>query len=158
MKTRVFSATTGARLIFAADVWRTMHRYRQTRAGAHEAGGALLGRHLLDCVDVVVDSVTTPQPGDRRSRARFFRSRTHSSLAVRSWRASQGTQDYLGLWHTHPERMPTPSWVDMLDWKRAVKDGGYCGPHLFFVIVGTVETRIWHGDRTGKITHCKSSE
>lgn len=155
VKAKIFAANGGARLIFTADAWRTMHRYRQARAAAPEAGGALLGRHLLDSEDIVVDSVTTPQPGDRRSRTRFFRSHRHASLAVRGWQASDYTQDYLGLWHTHPERVPAPSWIDVLDWRRAVKEGGYIGPNLFFVIVGIVETRIWRGDRMGTIKHLK---
>src|SRR5438874_2030398 len=96
----------GSRLIFSEDAWKTLLRHRQTQAGAHEAGGVLLGRHLLNSDDVAVDSATTPQPGDRRSRTLFFRSRRHAALALREWEASQGTQDFLGLWHTHPERAP----------------------------------------------------
>lgn len=69
MKTQIFSTTSGVRLIFAADAWRSVHRYRQKGGAVPEAGGALLGRHLLDSEDVVVDSITTPQPTNRPTLA-----------------------------------------------------------------------------------------
>jgi hypothetical protein len=82
----------GARLSFTSDAWRSMQGFRQARTAAPEASGALLGRHLLRSEDIVVDSVTTPQPGDRRSRTRFFRSRRHASLAfVRGRRPKERT-------------------------------------------------------------------
>ncbi len=71
-----------------------------------EAGGVLLGRHLLDTEDVVVDEVTTPQKSDRRSRFSFFRSKRHNVIAQDRWSEDASTLAYLGSWHTHPERDP----------------------------------------------------
>ncbi len=56
----------------------------------------MLGRHLLDSEDIVVDEVTIPQSTDRRSRFCFFRSGTVLDLPGEHW-----------LWDKRPE-CPAP--------------------------------------------------
>ena len=123
-----------------------------------EAGGVLLGRHILDTSDMVVDRGTTPQPGDRRSRFHFFRARRcHQELINRAWQEGGGTCTYLGEWHTHPEPGPTPSWIDWLDWRRKLAFDRFTEP-IFFVIVGTAETRAWEGRRDGHLMALRRRE
>ena len=111
----------------------------------------LLGRHLRDRSAFVVDTATTPLPGDRRSRTRFHHAqRRHQAIIDAAWRESEGTCIYLGEWHTHPEPVPTPSPLDVRDWKRRLHDDHYTEP-LFFVIIGTVGTSVWEGWRSGLI-------
>jgi len=114
-----------------------------------EAGGILLGRHLLDSHDVVVDEVSTPQSGDRRGRFSFFRSSRHEFVARQRWLDQERTSAYLGLWHTHPESDPTPSSVDRRDWQQAVSTDTFEGDRLFFPIVGTHRIRVWALSRRG---------
>lgn len=122
-----------------------------------EGGGVLLGRHLLDTDDVVVDEVTTPQPADRRGRFRFFRSKQHGVVAHARWLAQESTLAYLGLWHTHPERDPSPSCIDIRDWENATRHDVFEGDRLFFVIVGTERIRVWMKPRKGAIEQlCES--
>jgi len=111
----------------------------------------LLGRHLLDSEDVVVDEVTVPQSTDRRTRFSFFRSKKHEAIAKERWQAEASTLAYLGLWHTHPEDSPTPSSVDRSDWEQAVAKDTFDGPRLFFPIVGRKEIRVWTKNRTSGI-------
>jgi integrative and conjugative element protein (TIGR02256 family) len=121
--------------------------FAQTGPSVREAGGVLLGRHILDSRDIVVDQVTTPMRGDRRSRQGFFRAAHHHQQAIdRAWIQSGGTCTYLGEWHTHPEAYPNPSEIDRLDWQRKLREDRYSQP-IFFVIVGTVEIRVWEGGR-----------
>lgn len=128
-----------------------MGAHAQRSLSQREAGGVLLGRYLLDSDNMVVDEVTTPQKGDRRTRFGFFRSKQHSILAHAKWAASQGTMAYFGLWHTHPELDPTPSYVDRQDWTKAVAKDLFQGEELFFPIVGIERIRVWTKSRNGPI-------
>jgi integrative and conjugative element protein (TIGR02256 family) len=147
----VFVVSSGQRLVFADEAVRQMRAHAQRSRWQAEAGGVLLGRHLLESKDLAVDEVTVPQKEDRRSRFAFFRSKQHSALALARWAASLGTAAYLGLWHTHPERDPSPSNVDRHDWERAVRLDAFEGDRLFFPIVGIDRIRVWAKTRTGPI-------
>ena len=131
------------RLIIADEAVMQMKGFAQNQSWDTEAGGVLLGRHLLDSSDIVIDEVTQPQSTDRRSRFGFFRSKKHEALAQERWRQSVKTAAYLGLWHTHPEEDPMPSAIDQADWRQAVACDTYDGERLFFPIVGTRCIRVW---------------
>jgi integrative and conjugative element protein (TIGR02256 family) len=145
----VYRVTPRQRLIIVEHALRQLQAFAQHRWWNCEAGGVLLGRHLLDSHDVVVDEVSTPQNSDRRSRFGFFRSSKHEQVARQRWSQENSTSAYLGLWHTHPERDPTPSGVDRRDWQQAVAGDTYEGDRLFFPIVGTHRIRIWTLSRRG---------
>lgn len=145
----VYRVTAGQRLIIVDQAVEQLRFFAQCRWWQAEAGGVLLGRHLLDNHDVVVDEVTTPQSADRRSRFAFFRSRRHEVMAQERWRQQAGTSAYLGLWHTHPEPDPSPSAVDRRDWEQAVAGDAFEGNRLFFPIVGTNSIRVWTLSRHG---------
>lgn len=68
-------------IYFTPDVCQRLERHRQFGERSQEAGGVLLGRHLLDCSDVIVDDITEPARSDRRTFASFFRSLAHQSAA-----------------------------------------------------------------------------
>lgn len=145
-----YQSESGA-LVISEFALEALDRYRQTNWRRREAGGVLLGRHLLEGFDIVVDEVTVPQRSDKRSRYAFFRSSDHQEVVMNRWAASHGTQTYLGLWHTHPESDPTPSTTDLRDWRRACRKDRYFGERLFFLIVGTETISVWRGDRDGSI-------
>jgi len=149
--TLVYRVNSRQRLIIVSNAIEQMQAFAQIQGMQHEAGGVLLGRHLLDGYDVVVDEVTAPQPADRRSRFSFFRSAEHELLAQAHWRNNGGKSAYLGLWHTHPEPDPTPSHVDQTDWNRAVRGDAFEGDRLFFPIIGTRYLRVWALSRRGKL-------
>lgn len=146
---RTFRTRSGHTLHIAAQALVLLSRHRQLSAKVPEAGGVLLGRHLLESEEVVVDEVTEPQVTDRRGRFSFFRSSRHDALARERWLATRETSGYLGLWHTHPEAVPTPSNVDEDDWRLALERDSFEGQHLHFIIVGTAALRVWVG-RNGK--------
>ena len=137
-----------------------MLAHRQHGTQSREAGGVLLGRHLLDCDDLVVDELTEPTRSDRRSWASFFRSLAHQTRTFNRWRRSRATCAYLGSWHTHPEANPHPSNTDFEDWRHALARDRYEGDNLFFVIVGTRRLRVWQGNRRAGIheIHIKETQ
>lgn len=147
MKFRLDEAST---LWFSDEAMEKMMAYRQTSADDTEACGALLGRLFEENDDVSIDDVTIPQKEDVRCRTSVHRSKSHSDLAVKRWRESGRTESFHGLWHTHPENIPTPSGADYADWERVLLNGRYPGSRLVFVIVGLEAMGVWMGKQTGR--------
>lgn len=138
----------GGRLGISAAALDVMQSFTQRGSRDTEAGGVLIGRFIEGGEDVVVDLVTPPLAGDRRSRFRFHRAqRAHQEVIDREWRSSGNTRTYLGEWHTHPEPSPTPSNIDLNDWRRRVKRDTFHGETLHFLIVGQAEVRAWEMQR-----------
>jgi integrative and conjugative element protein (TIGR02256 family) len=136
---------------FGPSALDTIRRHLQLRRDAPEAGGVLLGRYIAGTADVVVDAVTEPMAGDRRSRARFFRHRRGHQLAMdAAWSESGRTCAWLGEWHTHPEPDPSPSFVDRIDWRRKLTVDRY-EEALFFLVAGTDRLRVWEGARRRRV-------
>lgn len=127
-----------------------MMKYRQFKQKDTEAGGILIGRILIENNNFIIDDVSEPMFSDVRKRAKFKRkSETHQAYFDSEWTASDGRCFYLGEWHTHPERNPQPSNIDLKDWKRIV-NLNFESDFLFFIILGTNELKVWCGDRNQK--------
>lgn len=136
------------RLTLTDAVLKTMWGFAQHQRRDKEAGGMLIGHHPLASEDIILDRLTTPQTGDRRSRCRFHRDQAaHQKLLDREWSLSGGKRTYLGEWHTHPDDDPQPSSLDLTSWRAAVRDTGFHGPGLLFIIVGRRRTRCWYGTK-----------
>lgn len=149
--TVTYAISPGRRLVFTTEALAKLQAHVQHTSGAPEAGGVLMGRHLLDSEDLVVDDITIPQLRDRQRRFSFFRSKRHSDIAREEWAAAKGRLAYLGTWHTHPEQDPTPSVVDKNDWKKAVAKDSFEGDRLFFPIIGIERMRVWSVSRSGVV-------
>lgn len=137
------------KLIVVESVVDDLLSFRQLKRRQKEAGGLLIGRHLLSGGHLVVDQITKPTWFDRRRRNFFYRTGSHNKLLYNAWKKSDMTQSLLGLWHTHPEPVPTPSPVDYNDWRTAIEKGAYEGSSLVFLIVGTQANKVWIGDKSG---------
>ena len=141
----VFLRSDAGRIKLSENVLATIDPFAQHSPDAPEAGGVLLGRHLKDNSDIVVDDVSSPMEGDIRRRHFFLRrKRNHQKAIDRAWRESAGTCTYLGEWHTHPEPDPRPSAFDLINWNARMCLDRHSGI-LFFVILGTQSIRIWEG-------------
>lgn len=146
-----FTRVGGGRLQIGPWALAVMRQYVQDAPSKAEAGGILLGRHISGTDDIIVDEVTVPMVGDRRSRFQFFRARRlHQEALDRAWQESDGTCTYLGEWHTHPELCPNPSLVDRLCWQQKLLRDRFTEP-IFFVIVGIAEVRVWEGRRRHRL-------
>ena len=142
-----FLKSDGGSLVLTERVIENMIHFRQHRNRKPESGGLMLGRHILHSNHLVVDVVTVPQHSDRSTRYQFYRSADHQKIAYKHWLESKNTCTYLGNWHTHPESFPSPSFVDKINWKKAIKKDKYEGSTLYFVIVGIKEISCWEGKR-----------
>lgn len=141
-------------LVVGSEPLEAMGRYRQTHPGSLEAGGVLLGRYLAEAPHVIIDEITVPMKGDKRMPMSFHRGHEeHQRLIDQHWHSTRGTCVYLGEWHTHPEPDPTPSSIDLRDWRRRLRSDVFDAVSLFFLILGTKKLRAWEGIRqTDSIT------
>ena len=128
----------------------TLETIRQTAEDArfrHEVGGILLGSCRGDYLHIV--RATPPQAEDRFGFARFWRSASgHQQIASRVWKASGETVTYLGEWHSHPERYPSPSSIDYADWAKQLAKHRR---DLVFVIQGMEGLYLACGRRLGPV-------
>lgn len=144
----IFEITNGGKIKLAGSVIEILQQHKQVNKDSFESGGVLLGRFIKVSKNIVVDKITPPMKGDKQTRFSFKRlSPLHQEIITEEWKKSNGTCNYLGEWHTHPEDYPTPSGVDIKDWKRKLKKDVFSGRYLYFVIAGIKSIEIWEGDR-----------
>lgn len=104
-------------ILIESSVIEVIRGYCQHQTDMPESGGILLGCRRGTHLHIV--TATTPQPDDERKRFRFYRrDKNHQKIAIHQWDMSGNTVDYIGEWHTHPELEPTPSSLDMSEWKK----------------------------------------
>ncbi|HEV7877184.1 Mov34/MPN/PAD-1 family protein [Bradyrhizobium sp.] len=104
-----------------------------------ERGGILLG--LRRGPHLHIDEATLPMRWDIGTMFAFQRSsRGHKELALRRWRQSHKTIDWVGEWHSHPERFASPSSIDIRSWRAITRDRA---APMAFLIIGL--ERNWIG-------------
>jgi integrative and conjugative element protein (TIGR02256 family) len=132
--------TLNAFILVEDEVINIVEQHAQKSGTSLEAGGILLGyrrgKHLH------ITSATEPASNDKRSRFRFERDiEPHQGIARQHWLSSNQKIDYLGEWHTHPETNPSPSQLDMTEWRKVLESSR----NIFaFLIVGS-ERKHWLG-------------
>lgn len=130
---------SGALLLIEPEVLQRLVVFRQLDSWAPEAGGILLGYRRGNHTQII--DLTVPTKRDVQRRFAFFRHATdHQVAATRHWKESGETMDYVGEWHTHPEDDPSPSGVDLRNWKDIASNASR---PMFFVIVGRLSN--WYG-------------
>ncbi|WP_211960895.1 Mov34/MPN/PAD-1 family protein [Cupriavidus plantarum] len=135
----------GAKILIEAEVLERLFQFRQVDLNSPESGGILMGYRRQHHLHIV--AISSPQPGDKQQRFRFHRqAESHQRIALRHWRAQKQTMDYLGEWHTHPEARPSPSSIDMGEWRRLCASKAV---PMVFLIVGN-QCAIWVGVGEGK--------
>jgi integrative and conjugative element protein (TIGR02256 family) len=147
----IFRSSRNGELRITETVMQDMLKFIQNAHFKLEAGGVVLGKMFESSNNLSVELVTVPNRSDKRSRLRFFRKqRGHQETIDRKWAESNGTINYLGEWHTHPEKVPIPSTVDMNNWISHTKNAKYHGNKMIFLILGTEAIRafeIFHGEK-----------
>lgn len=105
------------KIFFTNDVLRLLAGFIQVKQGQHEAGGILLGQ--VKEKDIYITRISFPSIRDKSSRYSFKRSKTNAQAIIDYEFLNSGKRTiYLGEWHTHPEKLPTPSNVD----RKMIKD------------------------------------
>ncbi|WP_147393753.1 Mov34/MPN/PAD-1 family protein [Ammoniphilus oxalaticus] len=144
MNGQTFLLPSGKKLKLREPAIEKMIKYRQLSSNDNEAGGILIGRILIESSDYIIDDITVPMKNDICRRTRFIRSsKEHQEYFNEKWEESEGRCFYLGEWHTHPEDIPYPSFIDFNDWERIVHQG-HESNDMFFIIVGIKKIHVWH--------------
>lgn len=130
--------------------------FRQYGVETPEAGGYLVGYHMTNS-NFVLEDITTPYTLDIRNRYRFIlRDFRHKLHLIKLKRYGSF---YMGVWHSHPQKIPEPSYVDLNDWKETVMTDKTGCRYIFFIILGYTHFRIWCGDlilnRITELNECR---
>ena len=122
-------------IVLAPQALKVFWKHRQRFFWQAEAGGVLLGKRRGKHIEVVLAS--EPMPADRREQFFFERNvEGHLPFAKAAWRAGHFAVDYVGEWHTHPQRLPLPSSIDRAEWRKLAAARPPTSP-LLTIVVGT---------------------
>ena len=128
------------------DVIRQFFKHRQIRFLSKESGGILLGRVYEN--KITVETATTPGKGDKRGPFFFHRNRARAQrLLENAFNESNGEQTYLGEWHSHKEKNPSPSRKDIIEIEAAFRMSRLHTNFILCIIVGNQDKlgNLWIG-------------
>lgn len=129
------------------DVLQSLLKHIQHQPHHPESCGVMIGRELHNG-SIIVDMVTEPQETDIQTRFYCKRNEAyHQAEVEKAWHESDGTANYLGEWHTHPEDHPVASFFDRLQWRQLNEKIEIDSNRLFFVIVGRKSISVYMMNR-----------
>ena len=126
---------SGQTIILSDTVVEHLKRYRQMHNRQYEAGGQLFAR--FDGLRVIVEEATGPRRSDRRTRLSYTPHRFAEQREINS-RYKRGLH-YVGDWHTHPEKIPSPSIIDVRSIDDCVGKSEHSLNGFILIVVGTDE-------------------
>jgi integrative and conjugative element protein (TIGR02256 family) len=107
--------------------------HQQSDRNSSEAGDQLFARFKGE--QIRVERATGPRAADRRSRYGYIPDRRGEQEEIDSMH-SRGLH-FIGDWHTHPERIPTPSASDIRSIRQAVTESKHHLNGFILLIAGT---------------------
>lgn len=117
---------------FSNRVIEKLKTFIQKSPASTEAGGLLIG--YKRGLHFEITDITYPYKGDIRKRNFFERKdKEHINKLQYIHKLSLAQKGFLGEWHTHPEKNPRPSLLDITEWK---KTANYNKDILLFLIIG----------------------
>ena len=131
------------RLVFTHRVLKHLHQQRQIKRKQSEAGGQLFAKITPQVVKVV--AATGPHMRDLRKRFSFIPNKRRLRKEINEY-FLKGLH-YVGDWHTHPQKIPKPSWLDLISMRECYIKSSHELDHFILVILGnSIGTkRIWVG-------------
>lgn len=137
-----YADDNGHLVVIMSSVVERLHYHRQISPFSLEAAGVLIGERREN--HLVIHAISEPGPGDFRTRFAVVRKGPHHQALVDELHLkSGGTMNYLGEWHTHPERFPTPSITDKASWQKDITSS----EPMIVLIVGQIS--MWCGKQLG---------
>lgn len=113
---------------------------------AKHSAGVMIGRHIIDTEDVVVDEVTVEALGNRVSRS----SEPHESAHTAWYLRTDGRIGYIGEWQTAKTGDYLGGYA--AEWQRRLREDKTGFPHTLFALVYPDGVRLWEGEvATGRI-------
>jgi integrative and conjugative element protein (TIGR02256 family) len=95
----------------SSNVIKIFENLKQQNKKSHESGGILLGQITGNKVYIL--KASTPNKFDKSSRYSFECNKDSAQVIIDyEFNNSNQKTIYLGEWHTHPETIPSPSFID----------------------------------------------
>jgi integrative and conjugative element protein (TIGR02256 family) len=139
--TIVFSC--GKRALIIPPHVQDIFRINQQPQGSLERGGILLGYAYNDHDEIT--TVSTPNKLDKKGPFFFHRNKNAAQAKINTeWLNSSGSCIYLGEWHTHSQKNPTPSITDKTMIYGVLESTIMDLDYLYLIIVG-LESTYWIG-------------
>lgn len=133
---RKFILNNELKFVIEDDVLNDIYRYRPEDY-KYENGGVLLGKYSKKNNTYIITNVSTTSSKDRKGRYFFIRSKKQAQIIIdKLWKDSKGEINYLGEWHTHDEKYPTPSWTDQKLVKQMINNKNIEIENVFMLILG----------------------
>lgn len=130
------------RVYLGRKVITVLEAHKQLEKWSKESFGVLVGSRSLDGKSFWIEDCSSPATNDVSSRTSFtLKDPHHQEMVNIQYESSSGLVGYIGTWHTHPQRTPQPSNLDIDDW--AMCELKNQDRTLFFVIVGTEKTSVF---------------
>lgn len=138
-------------VLLTADALGHMNAYLQRQSDQLEAGGEIYSSSP-DSRGLVITVATGPNPGDQRGY-HSFNPDIKATTLHREQQYAQG-RHAVGLWHTHPEECPSPSWRDRRTTKEYLKAFQNDRERYLMVILGNrgdpANIAVWSAERSGR--------
>lgn len=130
-------------LLISDEVVSKYLTYIESNDFRTESGGIIAGQLNPAENQVIATDITEPCMKDKRTAFSFKRSESgHQEIMDRLWESSNNKKTYLGEWHTHNQKSPCPSYIDIRNWIR-ISRRRQNSRWLFFIIIGTEEIGVW---------------
>jgi integrative and conjugative element protein (TIGR02256 family) len=122
--------------IFISDsVFELFESYKQFGLTDNESGGILLGQIIEKGIYIL--RASTPNKFDKSSRYSFECNKDAAQVIINyEFLNSNKKTIYIGEWHTHPEKNPTPSGIDKSMIIGQFKKNKLNEPFLILIIQG----------------------
>lgn len=114
------------------EVLANFSRYRQLWFWQKEAGGQLFAQISGNKISIV--KATGPRKPDWRTRFLYFAHRPSEQSEIHEF--FKDGLHFIGDWHTHPERIPTPSQLDIQTYYETFRMSKHALAGMLFIIVG----------------------
>lgn len=122
-------------VFLSKEVIKKIEKYKQDSKEKNESGGVLLGQILNQ--NIYILKYSDPCQYDKSTRYSFERDKRNAQKIIDfEFKDSNGKTIYLGEWHTHPEKSPTPSHQDIKMIKEQFKKNKLNEKFLFLLILG----------------------
>ena len=120
---------------FSESVIRVLSQKKQLSFKKHEMGGILIGKIYTDTLSI--KKITLPNKFDE-SGPRFFERNKDIAQIILDYEFtnSNGSMVYLGEWHTHAEKDPSPSGTDIEMIKKQLRENIIHSDKILLVING----------------------
>ena len=128
-----------------------IQKYKQL-CSENESGGILFGKKKEKAEEYHIVDLTFPNENDSSTRFSFLRNAKAAQIVINNiWEESDGYINYIGEWHTHPEKNPTPSGTDIKTYKKISKDSSSLFPISINIIFGNANIFYICGYKNGKM-------